>query len=252
MPRVVVLQRALGLGLAVALAVLAVFAFRRPAPEAAPQPRPAATSPSAVQSLPTDTSTDGSGAVSATGPGLTEPGIRLVAQPDANGAVEVLERVKLSTPVKALALAPPQAADSGVPGVNPTVTGFQAQADGQVVASTPAPTMTSGGQRIELSTSATEIAMRYRVDGAVGRSQPAPVGRALIVVAPLTADATLRDLPVVVEVVGNGVRNLVCPKLAANDQLCGRQAGRVWFTPSIPLSSALVVAQVDLPQPGVQ
>ena len=48
------------------------------------------------------------------------------------------------------------------------------------------------------------------------------------------------------------IRNLVCPDLAVAEQLCGRQQGSLWTTPSIPLGRSVVVAQVDLPPPGQQ
>ena len=93
--------------------------------------------------------------------------------------------------------------------------------------------------------------MRYRLQGEADRSQPAPVGRVLIALPPITvADTQIGDPVVVVEVLGGNVRNLVCPDLPVSDQLCGRQNGRVWSTTTIPLSRSLVVAQVDLPQPG--
>jgi hypothetical protein len=191
------------------------------------------------------------GTVAGSGPGLTEPGIHVVAQPDAVGNLEVVERIKLSTPVVGLSIATPRASGSGVTGTNPTISGFQAQADGLLVTATPESPIPAGGDWLELPGPATDISMRYRLEGAVGRSHPAPVGRVLIVLPPITAaDPKLGDPPVVVEVVGGSIHNLVCPDLAVTDQLCGRQDGPVWSTTAIPLSRSTVIAQVDLPQPG--
>ena len=54
------------------------------------------------------------------------------------------------------------------------------------------------------------------------RSTP---GRALVLLPPIAADDSLKKLPVIIEVGGAGVRNLLCPGLASDDQLCGRQDG---------------------------
>ena len=92
--------------------------------------------------------------------------------------------------------------------------------------------------------------MRYRVEGSTDRSQPAPVGRALVLLPRHPLRPRCRRPSVVVEVIGGTVRNLVCPDLPVSDQLCGRQRGAVWSTTPLPLSRASVVAQMDLPQPG--
>ena len=252
MPRPVLLQRTLGIFVALALAVCAVIAARQPEVVQVPEAGGAATSaPSGTPSATTETSGPTAGGLATTGPGLTEPGIHVVAQTAVDGSLEVLERIRLSTAVSGLVVALPQASGSGVAQVTPSVTDFQAQANGGVVADMPASPLPPGGDRIDLPGPATDISMRYRLEGGSDRSQPAPVGRVLIVLPPITApDPQLGDLGVVVEVVGGNIRNLVCPNLPVSDQLCGRQNGKVWSTTAIPLSRSLVVAQVDLPQPG--
>ena len=253
MPRPVLLQRTLGILVAVALAVCAVVAARRPEVVRVPEPSGAATSAPAAAPAATTPDTAGPSAASlaTAGPGLTEPGIHVLAQTAADGSLEVLERIKLSAPASGLSVALPQATGSGVAGANPSIAGFQAQANGGIVTDMPVSPLPPGGDRLDFPGPATDISMRYRLEGGADRSQPAPVGRVLIVLPPITAaDPQLGDLGVVVEVVGGNIRNLVCPKLPVSDQLCGRQNGPVWSTTTIPLSRSLVVAQLDLPQPG--
>ena len=253
MPRPVLLQRTLGILVAVALAVCAVIAARRPEVVAVPQPSGAATS--APTAAPAATTTEAASppapGLATTGPGLTEPGIHVVAQTASDGSLEVLERVKLTARVSGLWVALPKATPSAVAGAMPSITGFQAQADGDVVADMPASPLPPEGDRVDFPAPASDISMRYRLEGGADRSQPAPVGRVLIVLPPITAaNPQVGDPRVVVEVVGGNIRNLVCPNLPVSDQLCGRQNGRVWSTTTIQLSHSLVVAQVDLPQPG--
>ncbi|MEP6649325.1 MAG: hypothetical protein ABJA74_05355 [Lapillicoccus sp.] len=263
MPRPVVVQRTVGIIIAVVLAVLAFYAFGRTSDRPAPDARstttsaPSVTAPSADGATSTSTSTStspsteaGAGALATSGPGLTEPGVHVVAQPDAFGGVEVVERVRVNTPIAGLMIALPHASGPGVAGTKPTMTGFQAQADGAVVTDMLTSPLPAGGDQLDFPSPATDITMRYRLEGGSDRSQPAPVGRVLIVLPPVTADLGLSGSPVVVEVVGGNIRNLVCPDLPVSDQLCGRQQGRVWTTTAVPLGRSVVVAQVDLPQPG--
>lgn len=259
MPRSVVVQRILGIVFAVVFAAGAVWASGR---TAEPRPEAGAASPTTQQPTsppttprPTDTTLPGTSqaGTATSGPGLTEPGIHVVAQAGADGSLEVVERVRLTAPATTLAVALPRASGSGVNAARPTLTGFQAQAGGQVVTDTLAAAFPDGGDRLDLPVPSTDVTMRYRLEGGAERSQPAPVGRALVVLPPVTADVpALAGLPVVVEVVGGNVRNLVCPDLDASEQLCGRQQGSLWTTPPIPLGRSLVVAQVDLPPPGQQ
>ncbi len=171
-----------------------------------------------------------------------------MAQAGADGGLEVVEQVRLPATATTLAIALPRASGSGVSAVVPTITGFQAQAGGQVVTDTLAAPLPDGGDRLDLPAPSTDITMRYRLEGGAKRSQPAPVGRALVLLPPVTAaEVSLSGLPVVVEVMGGSIRNLVCPDLAVAEQLCGRQQGSLWTTPSIPLGRSVVIAQIDLP-----
>lgn len=90
------------------------------------------------------------------------------------------------------------------------------------------------------------MTLRYRLDAAAVRSSPAPAGRVLVRLAPLTSDAS----PVLIDVVSEGVRNLVCPELPAKDQVCGTRRGKTWTAGPLSAEYAVVVAQLDLPDPG--
>jgi hypothetical protein len=252
--RFAMLQRSAGLAAAVVFAAGAVWAGQR-----SPEPRPDQVAPT-VPATPPESSTLGpqtpseslpGSMATTTGPGLTEPGVYVIAEPDATGALEVVERVRTAAPVRVLSIALPQSSAPGTAGARPSVSGFQADAGGLVVTDTLNAPLTTAGEQLELPAPATEITMRYRLSGAADRSQPAPAGRVLVVLPPLTQpDPGVGDPPVVVEVSGGTVRNLVCSDLPAAEQLCGRQRGRVWSTTSIPLSRSTVVAQLDLPNPG--
>ena len=253
-PRSVLVQRALGLVVAVFLALGAFYALGRPdtvRPRAGSTPSAIPAPSVSTVTSPAPLATTLAGAVATSGPGLSEPGIHVVAQPGADGSLEVVEHIKAPAAVSSLTITAPRASGSGVAQTSPTIQGFQAQADGLVVTDAPQPTIPAGGDRLDLPGPATDIVLRYRLEGAVGRSQPAPVGRVLVVLPPITApDAGLGDLSVVVEVVGGNVRNVVCPDLPVSDQLCGRQNGEVWSTAAMPLGGSSIVAQIDLPAPG--
>jgi hypothetical protein len=251
--RSAMLQRSAGLVVAVVFAAGAVWAAQR-----SPEPRPDQAGPT-VPATPPDSSTLSPqtssdslpGSIATSGPGLTEPGVHVVAEPDATGALEVVERVRTAAPVRVLSIALPRSTAPGTAGVRPSVSGLQAEAGGLVVTDTLAAPLTTAGERLELPAPATEITMRYRLSGATDRSQPAPAGRVLVLLPPLTRpDPGVGDPAVVVEVSAGTVRNLVCSDLPAAEQLCGRQQGRVWSTVSLPLSRSTVVAQLDLPDPG--
>jgi hypothetical protein len=260
-PRSVLVQRTLGLAAAVALAAASLWTWSRnpeTRPTAAPV-APATTAPtsSSSTSAPPSTSTTpspsgvGTAPAATSGPGLTTPGIHVVAQADAAGGLEVLEQVKLPAPATVLTIALPKAAGSGVAAATPTISAFQAQAGGHVVTDTLASPLPAGGDRLTLPIASTDITMRYRLEGGAERSQPAPVGRALVLLPPVTAARPeLAGLPLVVQVAGGNIRNQVCPDLDARDQLCGRQQGSWWSTAAIPLGRSVVVAQMDLPTPG--
>lgn len=180
------------------------------------------------------------------GPGVTTVGVHLAAEPYPSGDLEVAERVRFALPVSALTLSPPSGlGNAGAGDEEPQVTQLQIEINGQPVA-LPRTSMAQIPMRVDLDESTTEVALRYRLVAAAVRSSPAPAGRALVRLAPLTSDAS----PVLVDLVGEGVRNLVCPELPAKDQVCGSRRGNVWTAGPLPAEFAVVVAQLDLPDPG--
>lgn len=184
------------------------------------------------------------------GPGLTEPGVLVRAEPDAQGDVEVTERVRLIVPVTELTIAPPAAPATGAgAGLAPRLASLQVTADDLVV-TVPKGGVISSPLRLELPLAASTLSLRYRLLGAVERSAPAPPGRALVLMPPVSAGSLPGTLPVVVEVSGARVRNLYCPRLPVAEQLCGRAGADRWHTPVLTPKTATVLAQVDLPAPG--
>jgi hypothetical protein len=180
------------------------------------------------------------------GPGVTTVGVHLAAEPYAIGDLEVAEQVRFALPVRTLTLSPPSGlAEADAGDEEPQVTQLQVEINGQPVA-LPRTSMVQIPMRIELDEPTTEVTLRYRLVAAAVRSSPAPAGRVLVRLAPLTSDAS----PVLVDLVGEGVRNLVCPDLPAKDQVCGSQRGNVWTAGPLPAEIAAVVAQLDLPSPG--
>lgn len=211
--------------------------------------RPAApteltTSPSSSSASPPSSSGPASASVS--GPGISEPGVFVVARPDAAGVLEVVERVRLPSRLSEVALTLPQS--FGIASLaHPTAVDLQAAADGNVVA---VPDSGTVRQRVNLvlPQPADTLELRYRLVDAVQRSRPAPPGRALIIVAPLKVEV-LTTQPVMVSVTGAHVTNLTCPLLPQRQQVCGRQDERGWFAPALAGDAAVVIVQVDLPNP---
>lgn len=244
------LQRVLGVAVAAALSLAALSALGRPSDRPAPgagangSPRPTGASTSQAASDPIAPAPQPT-----SGPGVDRPGILVRARPDDVGTLEVVERIRTATPVMALRLTPPSALGlPGLAGIHPAVVSLQAAAGGTGTVPTGftgflAPTT------LTFTSPTTSVTLRYRLEDASRRSQPAPPGRVLIALPPIASES-LGRLPVVVQVSGAGVRNLVCPLLSPGEQLCGRASGALWSTIAMPAARARVVAQVDLPAPG--
>jgi len=209
---------------------------------AAPSTEPRTSPSSSPSALPSSVPASGT----ASGPGFTQPGASVSARPDAAGVLEVVQWVRLSSRVSEVALSlPPSFGIASV--AHPTVVDLQAAADGNVV------DVPDGGtvrQRVNLvlPQPADTLELRYRLMDAVQRSHPAPPGRALIIVAPLKVEA-LTTQPVMVSVTGAQVSNLTCPLLPQAQQVCGRQDARGWSAPTLAGDAAVVIVQVDLPNP---
>lgn len=178
------------------------------------------------------------------GPGVTEPGVLLVATPQADGSVDVQETVYFADAQDVVTFDPADASRAG------------AVFDGEVrvidlqVSDPGGPVVVPGSAitgELAIPVSSTDrVDLSYRVLGTVARSAPSATRRALMAVAP---SVRVSDLPVQVLVPGPSVRNVTCPLLPVSERLCG--AGTtpdLRVAEALPAAEAVVVAQVDLPR----
>jgi hypothetical protein len=184
---------------------------------------------------------------SPSGPGLTSPGISLVAAPNADGTFEVAETVIFRAPRRSVELRSPEIRYGGAPfaGQTPTADLVQVTASGQPVLAGPV----HGTKRVQLPMATDRIELRYRLAGATVRSIPSITGRALGLLSPLTATND-RALPVRLEVTGPAIRNLICPRLAPSRQQCAGSAGELGVAPLLTARTAVVIVQYNLPKPS--
>lgn len=213
----------------------------RAAPSASPSAAPSA-SPSGSPSP-----RSAAAGVRTAGVGLTRTGTAVSASPTPSGDLEVVERVRFAAPVTGVRLALRESPAPALAGVRPQVRGLQIQAGAAPVV---APAAVAAAAPVVVRLPATrELTLRYRLGSTAVRSNPAPAGRVLLAVAPLVAPSATSG-PVVVDVFGSGVRNLVCPALPQREQTCGERRGTAWTAGPVPARDAAFVAQVDLPDPG--
>lgn len=273
-----VLRRWVGLVVAVLCFVAAVAAVRSGSaaegvaatesattagPFAASTPSPAAPDPAVESPVPTvagsrsaSQPSSGSSAPSSSaspagartaGVGLTRTGTVLRASPTSSGDLEVVERVRFAAPVTSVRLELRASPAPALAGVRPQVRDLQIQAGATpVVAPAEGPAEAPVVVRLPATD---ELTLRYRLGSTAVRSNPAPVGRVLLAVAPIVAPSATSG-PVVLDVFGSGVRNLVCPALPQREQTCGARRGAAWTAGPVPARDATFVAQVDLPDPG--
>ena len=158
-------------------------------------------------------------ALPATGPGITEPGILLVASPAADGSFDVLERVRLAGPVSVLTLRPAPVDRAGRQFASATAAATQVEVSaGEKSVVVPGATI---GTQVDLPVApADRFELRYRLDDVTVRSTPSTDGRALAAIGPLTGGVD-DDLPVLVIVSGGTVLGLSCPLLPISEQSCG-------------------------------
>ncbi|WP_140742506.1 hypothetical protein [Pedococcus bigeumensis] len=235
-------QRAPGPGAGIALILVVALALAyvvtvRQADDNAPGPRVA---------LPPRTPTSVTTTTADPDPGRTGPGVHVQVSPRDNGSLDVLEQVRFPGASTGLQIALPEvkgAVAGALPGI-PRITDLEVFADGNRLPEQ-AGSLSTGG-RVLLPGAPLVVELRYRLTGAATVSAPSTPGRALVLLPPIAADDSLSTLPVVVEVDGPGVRNLVCPGLAPYDQLCGRQGPSGWRTVSLLPRVTAVLAQVDL------
>ncbi len=166
--------------------------------------------------------------------------------PRDDGSLDVLEQIRFLGASTGLRIALPEVkgAVAGALPPGPRITDLEVLADGNPLPEQ-ADSLSAGG-RVLLPDAPLAVELRYRLVGAATVSTPSAPGRALALLPPIAADDSLSTLPVVVEVDGPGVRNLVCPGLTTDDQLCGREGLSGWRTVSLPPRVTAVLAQLDL------
>ena len=194
-------------------------------------------------------STDAPPQLPTTGPGVDAPGTDVVVAPGANGQVEVYERVNVAAPDAAglqLALPDLSKATTLTVGANLVVTELRITADGRPVEADPfAGHWVIHGQD---GRAVTRAVLRYRLSGALVQHEQSLPGRALILVAPLSAGVSRAGgAPVVVRADRVVVRDMTCPLAGPAQVLCG-SGGRPTWVATVPASSTvpLVLLQVDL------
>ncbi len=180
------------------------------------------------------------------GPGTTEPGILLIATPDARGRFDIAELVRLEQPVTLLQLRPidVRAAGVGLDRARPVATQIQVTADEQALA---VPRDRVSRATVLTLDAPTEVfQLRYVLRGVTERTPNSSPGRALGAVGPLVAGVP-GDLPVAVVVIGRSVRNLGCPSSEMVRRPCATgQPPRLRVNRNLPHRAALVTVQLDL------
>lgn len=208
--------------------------------------RTEAGAPTPAPSTPTPTQRPT--ARTATGPGITSPGIRLVAMPNTDGTFEVSESVFFRSPRSTVNLAAPSSKWGG-----PTFVRKAPRADMVQLSAQDQPVLAGAvsvyAKPVKLRMATNKIELRYVLAGATVRSIPSVAGRALGLLAPLAA-TTDRTLPVRIEVVGPSVRNLICPRRAPNVQQCAGTGANLGVAPLMSAALAVVIVQYDLPKPS--
>jgi hypothetical protein len=166
--------------------------------------------------------------------------------PRADGTLDVIEEVRFLGASTGLQIALPAVAGvvAKARPKGPVIVGLEVFADGRRLEQQ-ADSLVTGG-RLLLPSAPLKVELRYRLVGVATRSAPSGPGRALVLLPPIAADDSLSKLPVVVEIAGPRVRNLVCPALPSTDQLCGRKTSTGWRTVPLPSRATAVLAQLDL------
>ncbi|SDP64889.1 hypothetical protein SAMN04489867_3290 [Pedococcus dokdonensis] len=229
---------AIGAALAViaVLALVATVAVRRL--DGSPTPTPVRASPAAPSTT--------TARPAAADPGRTEPGVHVQVTPRPDGTLEVVEQIRFLGASTGLQVDLPvlKGVVSGARPPDVRIADLEVLSDGQRLPQQTDSIATGG--RVLLPNAPLSVELRYRLTGAATVSKPSTPGRALVVLPPIATDDSLSKLPVVVEVEGAGVRNVVCPGLATRDQLCGRRTKSGWRTITLQPDATAVLAQLDL------
>lgn len=219
-----------------------VAGLKAPTPSATPH-QPAVRTPT---SSPTTPGTTGR---RVTGPGVTEPGIRISTTIAADGTLQVSERVRVAAEIGRLELAPPDLTLAGdeFSGAYPSATQLRLAVGGQPMALTFS--ALTAPRAIVLGLPVHTYELRYVLVGASVRSVPSKAGRALAALGPVSQSLPPPS-PVVLVTRGKAVRNLSCPLLSGNEVACSDGVrGAMSVREPLSLRSALVILQLDLPRP---
>ena len=178
-------------------------------------------------------------------PGRTEPGIHVQVAPRKDGTLDVVEQIRFLGAATGLRVALPETKGVVAGALPPAtrITELEVLADGHRLPRQPESLATGG--RVLLPNAPLTVELRYRLVGAATASTPSTPGRVLVLLPPIADDERLSRLPVVVEVVGKGVRTVVCPGLAAHDQHCGRKERTGWRTVFLSPRGTAVLAELD-------
>lgn len=215
-------------------------------------PTPPATLPATVPAtLPTHaartpTPTRTRTTTGTTGPGLTEPGLRMSVTTTTAGTLQVSEHVLFRSAIGRIELAPPDLTGAGdeFSAAFPYATHLRLTAGGQPVALS-FNTLTAP-RAIILGIPIDTYELRYVLMGSSVRSVPSKAGRALAALGPLSQSLPPPS-PVVLVTRGTTVRNLSCPLLSGNAVACSDGVrGAMGVREPLPQRSALVILQLDL------
>ncbi|MDQ6658170.1 MAG: hypothetical protein M3Z00_08100 [Actinomycetota bacterium] len=184
------------------------------------------------------------------GPGVTEPGISLIARLRSDGDFDVAEWVLLPTPISTLPLRPPPIGQAGkaFAGQSPVATTVLLTAGNQPV-TLPTETVRSA-VLLPLASNQRQFELHYQLTGVTIRSIPSTTGRALAAIGPLTGPVAV-GLPVQIAVIGSRIRNLMCPALPLDQRSCAVGVlPELRVNRALPWNNSIVVVQLDLPGAG--
>ncbi|NNG38341.1 hypothetical protein HJ588_03505 [Flexivirga sp. ID2601S] len=259
-------RRMTGLLLAAACAAAAVAAGRTPepassAPASASSAPATATGPSGTTSSPDQRAGSASPPAARpsspsakqfpkTGPGRSVPGSFVVASLDSMGALLIWQRVLLPAQETSVEVQVPDPRNlPGLAGLEPVIRDVQVQVGDQPVLLTQ-PLQIGRAVRVTLPEPTRSIALGYRLTGVAQRSSPAPVGRALVGLAPARVTGSGTSGPTVIGVTGAGVLSAQCPQQGTKGQFCAVGATGSFLTLPLAAEDAALVVQATLPAPN--
>ncbi len=176
------------------------------------------------------------------------PSSQVVVTRSGPSRLHLTERLVLGRPASSIQLTRPDlSADRTLTLPQPAISGLRVMGAGGELSTQP--TATGWVAQSSARRTSSAITVEYDADGAIIRqSQSVSAGRALLVVAPLTAPiARGLGVPISVTAPGIAVRQAICVTSPATQQLCGstNAAGRVAQLTSWQ-QVAVIVLQADL------